>query len=164
LSKGIGERVKPVPAAAVLAFLLISRSVPAAEPPTFEKPGVRERCPVCGMFVEKFPEWWAQVVFTDGGRVTFDGVKDLVRYLGAPQRFTPGRTAAALTQIWVIDYYSVLPLPAESAFFVAGSDVSGPMGREFVPFRNRLEAEEFMRDHRGRAILRFKDLPGYPLE
>lgn len=156
--------MRPLPAIALLAILLFSHAVPAAEPPPFAKPGARDRCPVCGMFVEKFPEWWAQAVFTDGGRVTCDGVKDLIRYLGDPGHFTPGRTAAAVAQIWVIDYYSVLPLPAESAFFVAGGDVPGPMGREFVPFRNRAEAEEFLRDHRGTAILRFTELPGYPLE
>lgn len=151
-------------AAALLALALLAPPAFAAEPPPFVKPGARDRCPVCGMFVEKFPEWWAQVVFADGQRVSFDGVKDLVRYLGDPGRFSAGRTAAAVVQVWVLDYYSVSPLPAESAFFVAGGDVVGPMGREFIPFRNRPEAEEFLRDHRGTAILRFTELPGFPLE
>lgn len=151
-------------AMALLALALLSPPVSAAEPPHFVQPGARDRCPVCGMFVEKFPEWWAQAVFADGERVTFDGVKDLVRYIGDPGRLSPGRTAASVVQTWVQDYYSLAPLPAESAFFVAGSDVSGPMGREFIPFRNRPEAEEFLRDHRGTAILRFGELPGFKLE
>ena len=137
LSMGTGDLVRRVLPAVALALALLAPHAQAAEPPPFVKPAARDRCPVCGMFVGKYPEWWAQVVFADGGRVTFDGVKDLVRYLGDPRRYTPGRTAAAVAQVWVLDYYSVLPLPAESAFFVAGSDVTGPMGREFLPFRNR---------------------------
>jgi nitrous oxide reductase accessory protein NosL len=147
----------------LLALLLSARPVAAAAPPAFEKPGARERCPVCGMFVARFPAWWAQAVFADGARYTFDGVRDLVRYLGDPGRYAPGRTAA-VAQLWVLDYYSLLPLPAETAFFIAGSDVVGPMGREFIPFGKRAEAEEFARDHRGTAILTFKDLQGHRLD
>lgn len=147
----------------LLALVLFSRDAPAAGSRPFVPPAARDRCPVCGMFVGKFPEWWAQVVLADGRRLTFDGVKDLVRFLGDPRRFTPGQPAEVVN-IWVHDYYSVAPLPAEEAWYVAGSDVAGPMGREFVPFGKQSEAGEFMRDHRGAAVLRFKDLPGHPLE
>mgnify|MGYP001068319350 CR=1 FL=1 len=40
------------------------------------------------------------------------------------------------------------------------SDVSGPMGREFIPLATREQAGEFLRDHRGSAILEFRELPG----
>lgn len=155
--------MRAIAAALLLVLALDSRPAAAAAPPAFVKPGERDRCPVCGMFVAKFPEWWAQAVLPDGKRVTFDGVKDLVRFLRDPARHGGGPTAAGVT-VWVHDYYSVAPLPAESAWYVAGSDVLGPMGREFIPFRSRAEAEEFMRDHRGEAVLRFVELPGYPLE
>ncbi len=44
------------------------------------KPGPRDRCPVCGMFVSKYPNWIAQIEFKDGSREFFDGPKDMFRY------------------------------------------------------------------------------------
>lgn len=130
----------------------------------YAPPGPRARCPVCGMFVEPFPAWRAQVVLADGSREDFDGVKDLVRYLGDRRRYAPARAALAVERVWVLDYYALEPVAAEDAFYVVGSDVLGPMGHEYVPLRTRAEAEEFLRDHRGEAILRFADLPGRRLE
>jgi nitrous oxide reductase accessory protein NosL len=156
--------VRRIAAVALLLLALPAAPAAAASPAPFVKPGAAERCPVCGMFVEKFPAWWAQAVFASGGRVTFDGVNDLVRFLGDPGRYSPGQSAASIAQVWVLDYYSLKPLPAETAFFVAGGDVPGPMGPEFIPFRTLPEAEEFQRDHHGAAILRFKDLPGHRLK
>jgi hypothetical protein len=112
------------------------------------------------MFVAPFPSWLAEVVLADGSRELFDGVKDLVRYLGDRKRYDPGRAHLAVARVTVLDYYSLEPLPAEEAFYVVGSDVLGPMGREFVPLGRREQAEEFLRDHRGEAILRFADLAG----
>jgi hypothetical protein len=116
------------------------------------------------MFVAPYREWWTRVVFTDGGVEFFDGVKDLVRYLGDRRTYAPGRAGRPIAGIWVTDYYRVVPIPAETAFYVAGSDVLGPMGREFIPLATREEAREFLVDHRGAAVLEFRDLPGHPLD
>ena len=40
-------------------------------------PGPNVICPVCGMFVAKYPEWIAAVVFKDGHAHYFDGAKDM---------------------------------------------------------------------------------------
>jgi nitrous oxide reductase accessory protein NosL len=32
------------------------------------------------------------------------------------------------------------------------------MGKELIPFGKEEEAKEFMKDHKGKAILRFKDV------
>ena len=145
---------------ALAALLALAAGAARAGEGAIAPPGPRDRCPVCGMFVAPFPSWWAEVVLADGSREVFDGVKDLVRYLGDRKRYAPAREHLAVVRIRVLDYYGLQPLPAEEAFFVAGSDVLGPMGREFVPLRTQAEAEEFLRDHRGEAILRFADLPG----
>ena len=39
-----------------------------------------------------------------------------------------------------------------------GSDVLGPMGHELVPLATRADAEDFVKDHKGRRILRFDDV------
>ena len=40
----------------------------------------------------------------------------------------------------------------------SSSDVFGPMGKELVPFDKEADAREFKKDHKGAAILRFKDV------
>ncbi|MFA5353444.1 MAG: nitrous oxide reductase accessory protein NosL, partial [Thermodesulfovibrionales bacterium] len=54
--------------------------------------------------------------------------------------------------------YALSPIPAQSAYFVTGSDVYGPMGKELIPFSREEEAKEFMKDHKGQKILRFNDI------
>ena len=51
------------------------------------------------------------------------------------------------------DYYALEPIDGRTAFYVVGSDVFGPMGKELIPFAQRAQAEEFLKDHKGRAIL-----------
>ncbi|MEW8381482.1 MAG: nitrous oxide reductase accessory protein NosL [Candidatus Thiodiazotropha taylori] len=36
-----------------------------------------------------------------------------------------------------------------------GSDVLGPMGHELIPLESQADAEEFLKDHQGVAILKF---------
>jgi copper chaperone NosL len=44
------------------------------------------------------------------------------------------------------------------AFYVIGSDVYGPMGKELIPFKDEADAKEFKSDHKGTSILPFKDI------
>ena len=41
------------------------------------KISARDKCPVCGMFVAKYPDWAAQIIFKDGSYAVFDGPKDM---------------------------------------------------------------------------------------
>jgi nitrous oxide reductase accessory protein NosL len=110
------------------------------------------------MFVARYPDWVASVVFRDGTPAFFDGAKDLFKFLLHPERYGTGRKAGDVATVFVTDYYAVTPVDAHAAFFVLGSDVFGPMGTELVPFEKRSDAEEFMKDHKGTAILRFQDV------
>jgi copper chaperone NosL len=146
-----------------IIFLLMPMLVPAlwageADP---AKPGPKDKCPVCGMFVAKYPDWTASIAFKDGTRVFFDGVKDMLKYYFNLSRYAPGKTAADIQTVQVTDYYGLEPIDGRRAFFVAGSDVYGPMGRELIPFEREVEAQEFMKDHKGKALLPFDkiDLP-----
>jgi nitrous oxide reductase accessory protein NosL len=55
----------------------------------------------------------------------------------------------------VTDYYALRRVDARGAWYVLGSDVFGPMGRELVPFAAEQDAREFLADHRGKRVLRF---------
>ncbi len=120
-------------------------------------PAAKERCPVCGMFVQGHSNWFAGVLFRDRSHATFDGPKDLFKYLSDIRKYDRKRGEADVTAAYVTDYYRVKPIDARKAFYVTKSDVAGPMGEEFVPFEKEADAAEFLRDHRGNAILRYAE-------
>ena len=63
-------------------------------------------------------------------------------------RYAPGKTPADIAAVQVTDYYALEPIDGRTAFYVVGSDVFGPMGKELIPFAKKAEAEEFLKDHR----------------
>lgn len=121
-------------------------------------PGPTDTCPVCGMFVAKYPEWTATVVLEDGHADHFDGAKCMFKYLLAPDRFAPGRKPGAVTMVAVKDYYGLAMIDGRGAVYVVGSDVLGPMGHELVPLANDADAAEFAKDHGGRTPLGFEEV------
>lgn len=137
----------------VLVLFLWALPVAAGEAPA--PADKSERCPVCGMFVAPYPTWQATLVFADGQRLVFDGPKDMFRYLQEPSLQLQNHSPEAVAEVWVTEYYSALPVPASEVFFIAGSDVMGPMGTELVPVKGREQAETFMRDHGGRRVMVF---------
>ncbi len=140
-----------------LAFQVLSESAHAAEYKPV-KPGPNDKCPVCGMFVAKYPDFVAQVIFRDGGYAVFDGAKDLFKYLQNLGTYAPSRQASNVVVIYVTDYYSLTPVDGKAAWYVVGSDVYGPMGRELIPFAKESEAREFLTDHKGKQLLRFSEV------
>ena len=146
-------------ALAALAFLC---ATPASgqNPPggITPPPGPGDTCPVCGMFIAKYPEWVATVLYRDGHADHFDGAKDMFKYLLRLDRYAPGRRLGDVAAISVTDYYGVERIDAENAFYVIGSDVYGPMGHELVPLAIEADAGEFLKDHAGERIVRFDDV------
>ena len=122
-----------------------------------EKVPADSRCPVCGMFVAKYPNWQAQIRHADEKIAVFDGVKDLLAYYFEPGRFGSYK-AEQIKEIWVKDYYSLQWVDARQAFFVTGSDVHGPMGHEFIVLSTRKGAEAFLKDHKGDRLLAFDEI------
>ncbi len=139
-----------------LTLTLLSPS--RAEEPQPVKPSPSDKCPVCGMFVAKYPDWVAQVIFKDGARVFFDGAKDMFKYLLEMKKYNPGKKPDEIVKIWATDYYDLAPIDGREAFYVSGSDVYGPMGRELIPFKKEPDARGFMKDHKGLALLKFREV------
>ena len=122
------------------------------------KPSPGDKCPVCGMFVAKFPDFASQIHLKDGSIFHFDGSKDLFKYYQAVSRYSPGKSKSDVTTVFVSNYYTLTPINGLTAWYVAGSDVYGPMGRELIPFAKESEAREFKKDHKGNSILNFKEI------
>lgn len=122
------------------------------------KPSPKDKCPVCGMFVAKYPDWVAQIIFKDGSYAFFDGAKDMFKYYFNMAKYNPSKKQSDIDSIYVTDYYNLTPIDGYKAYYVIGSDVYGPMGKEIVPFEKKEDTMEFMKDHKGKKILRFKDI------
>ncbi len=122
------------------------------------KPTPKDKCPVCGMFVAKYPDFLAEVIFSDGSSVFFDGAKDLFKYLVNMKKYNPGKSPRDLARVYVTDYYDLTLIDGLGAFFVMGSDVFGPMGRELIPFKTEADARGFLKDHQGKSMLKFKEV------
>ena len=136
-------------------------SLLAAETHSFRQskgPVPKGSCAVCGMYVANFPDWAAVVSFKDGTQAWFDGPKDLFTYLLDLKRYSAKRNAADITAIQVKDYYGLKHIDGRKAFFVLGSDVMGPMGKELVPFATEAGARDFLKDHRGQRVLSFQEI------
>jgi len=116
-----------------------------------------ERCAVCGMMVAKYNSWITQIHAAGQKPVLFDGVKDMMAYYFNPSAYS-GAGDMSSAEIWVKDYYTLEWLDGREAIYVAGSDVMGPMGEEFIPFVSQDAAMNFMKDHKGQQILAFTEI------
>jgi nitrous oxide reductase accessory protein NosL len=122
-----------------------------------------EKCPVCGMFTYKYPRWAAQIFYREDDTevyYSFDGVKDLMKFYFEPQKWGnyPFAKKENITKILVTDYYSQEGIDGTKAYYVIRSDIYGPMGHEFIPFKTLEDAKTFLNDHFGKKILKFDQI------
>lgn len=147
----------------IASFFLLTAHLAVADSKP-KTPGKKDKCPVCGMFTYKYPDWVGQITFSDGSTYFFDGAKDLFKYYFRLEKYNPGKTEKDISEIWVTEYYDMTAVDAKTALFVIGSDVFGPMGKELIPFKTMDAAREFKRDHRGTAIIPFAKVTPAVLE
>ncbi len=137
---------------------LLAVSTVFAEPASKLKVKASDKCPVCGMFVAKYPDFLAYMIFKDGSYAAFDGVKDMMKcYLDMP-RYLLAKKTSDISAIYVMDYYSMRMIDGLKAYYVTGSDVLGPMGHELIPHESDRKAKEFSQDHLGKTILRLHQI------
>ena len=158
MMRAIEVRLKSLLVLSALCFLgFLPTSSPGAAEIEMPKPTARDKCPVCGMFVAKYPDWLAAVRLRDGSHVFFDGAKDMFKYLHDMKKYDSSRRPEDIQAVAVMDYYGLTWIDARKAWYVLGSDVYGPMGRELIPLEQEADAREFMKDHKGIRIIRFSE-------
>lgn len=135
-----------------------------------------QQCDNCGMVVQKHPGPNGQVFFKDESPeghenpARFDALKQcLFPYLMEREQRDWTATAVYVTDYSVVDYdvsgdgqprksyisSHVQPESfaiADDLHFVVESDVQGAMGKDFVPFSERSDAESFVEEYGGRIV------------
>lgn len=147
-----------LPAAALMAGLPTGPAHASAAKIDLPAPGPRDVCPVCGMFVAKYREWVATVLWDDGEAVHFDGAKDFFKFLRNLEKYAPGRNSDQIAGMGVTEYYGLSLIDAKEARYVIGSDVYGPMGHELVPLASEVDSADFLKDHKGKSEIAFGDV------
>jgi copper chaperone NosL len=142
----------------IVVWLFLTAPISQAGEAGPAKPSPTDKCPVCGMFVAKYPDFVARIIFKDGSYAFFDGVKDMMKYYFDQSKYNGGKQPSEVASVMVTDYYNLTLIEGLAAYYVIGSDVYGPMGKELIPFKGEAEAREFMKDHSGKAILSFQDI------
>lgn len=121
-----------------------------------------EKCPVCGMFVYKYPKWAARMNVAQEGKpltFAFDGAKDMFKFYLNPSKYGHyTKPNDADVTLLVSDYYKQDAIDGKKAFYVVGSDVYGPMGKELIPFADEAKAQTFLKDHKGQRVVRFNEV------
>jgi hypothetical protein len=116
-----------------------------------------DRCPVCAMFPAKRPQTATALVLADGRTFYFCGNGCLLRawhgapvYLNVPQE--------SIQRMVTRDYFSAEPLDAQKAWWVAGSDVVGPMGPAIVALPDEQAVARFKQDHGGSTVFQLAQI------
>lgn len=148
--------MKKLSMSVLLILLLVSLAYAGEGKPIKQSP--KDKCPVCGMFVVKYPDWIAEIIFKDGSHAFFDGVKDMMKYYFNIKKYNPPKKIQDIDSIYVTDYYGLKFIDAKKAFYVLGSDVYGPMGKELAPFEKETDAKGFMKDHKGQKVVVFQEI------
>lgn len=119
------------------------------------------RCPVCGMFPARAPEWAAQVIFKNGDAQFFDSPLSLFMYLRDVARYSPGRSAGSIVAHYVTDATTPMAgglarwIDALGAYYVHGSSAKGPMRAGNLPAFASREAAQAFAARRGGTVLTF---------
>ncbi len=156
LSSGVCGKVKGKKLQALALYLWEVKGNEAKEAKMTISVPKKAKCPVCGMYIAKFPRWAAKVVLKGKKELYFDGCKDMFKFLQNPSNY--GYKDVKIRKILVNDYYHQIAIPAKRAYYVIGSDVLGPMGNELIPFRYKRDAKTFLKDHKGKKILKFNEV------
>jgi nitrous oxide reductase accessory protein NosL len=109
-------------------------------------------CKNCGMPSTEFPKWNVKVLRGNASH-----------YFCSPRCMLLQATAnpsgiQSTDSILVVDYYEQKFIAAKTAFFVIDSDITGPMGHDFVPFLDEKSAKDFQTEHKGKKIVRMAEV------
>ncbi|WP_375561692.1 nitrous oxide reductase accessory protein NosL [Bernardetia sp. OM2101] len=110
-------------------------------------------CQNCGMPTNDFPNWQVMLQ-ANSATIAFCAPRCMMIHLAD----SSNNIANSIEKMEVTDYYTTQKIDGKTAFYVTGSDKTSPMGKDFVPFSTKEEAENFMTEHNGKKIYSFEEI------
>lgn len=117
----------------------------------------RDRCPVCGMKVIRYPKFSSAIRLANRDTFYFCSNGCMLKAWLHPEIFLQS-SRQALSLAVVRDYFSGRQVDAREVFWIAGSDVIGPMGPAMVASQGRDSVDTFLKRHGGRKVFRLQEL------
>lgn len=118
---------------------------------------VEDHCPVCGMTVGPERKFASAIELRDGTAYHFCGTGCMLKGWLHPEVFL-GKERGDLKRAVTPEYFDGAYIDASEAFWVAGSDVTGPMGSVIVPLKSPSDVDTFKQRHGGKETFRLKEL------
>lgn len=109
-------------------------------------------CKNCGMPSKEYPKWHVKLLQNSSENYFCSPRCMFIKAIEATS------TINITDSIFVVDYYNQKFFDARQAYFVINSDITGPMGHDFVPFADEKAAKEFQTEHKGKEIVRFSEV------
>jgi copper chaperone NosL len=115
-----------------------------------KEPTGNDVCTVCGMPPANHPKHNCQIWAMDGSTLHFCSTQCMVNFNADPLKYVkePIQTKMA----WVTLFSDGMYESAVGAYYVIGSKVNGPMGKEAIPFKLKKNAEEFVKANGGEIV------------
>jgi copper chaperone NosL len=120
-----------------------------------QDPTPEDRCQVCGMYPARFPEHRCQLTTMAGERYHFCSSKCLTSYQANPGQYV--KKTSKTKSIWVTVFPDGGYEYGMGLYYLVGSSIMGPMGKEALPFRNKADAAKSASKNGGKVV-RFKEL------
>lgn len=117
----------------------------------------QDRCPVCGMKVIRYPKFSSAIRLANREAHYFCSNGCMLRAWLHPEIFLKS-DRQALSLAVVRDYFTGRQIDAQDVFWIAGSDVIGPMGPAMVALQGSRSLEAFLKRHGGRKVFRLPEL------
>ena len=112
-----------------------------------------EDCQNCGMPTHDFPNWQVMLKTTEKN-ISFCSPRCMLIHLAD----SSNGTVKVIEKIEVTDYYTTQKVDGQTAFYVTGSDKTSPMGKDFIPFSKKEDAQSFLQEHNGKKIYSFGEI------
>lgn len=110
----------------------------------------KDQCIVCQMYPARYPYNKCQLHASGNQVYHFCSTQCLFEFLENASKY--GKTDAKPMMIWVVDHPTGNWISANTAYYVVGSKVKGPMGAEALAFDN-LQAAKSFADKEGGEVL-----------
>jgi nitrous oxide reductase accessory protein NosL len=119
--------------------------------------GDQDSCPVCGMRVAEYARFASAIQFSDKTTYYFCSCGCMLRAWLHPDIFLAASRDDLRLPV-VRDYFTGDQLDGRTVFWVAGSDVIGPMGPAMVPVKGEQALDAFKRRHGSKVVFLLEEL------